>query len=108
LLIVATSKGVSINMLHMFKLTLAAGFFGFILSSTASAKPKYWVVRAMLTCIECGSSDTVSVLVGNTGDPITSRAKCESLKSDLVAISRKNGMKAKARCLVTKNPAKEK
>jgi hypothetical protein len=94
-------------MSHIVKLTIASALFGIILCSTASAKPKYWVIRATMTCIDCDSPDVVSVIIGNKGDRITSRTKCESMKSDLVDISRKNGMRAKAQCLATNNPAKE-
>jgi hypothetical protein len=94
-------------MSHIFKLTIATALFGFILCSTASAKPKYWVIRATLACLDCGSSDTAPAIIGNRGDYITSRAKCERLKSELVAMAKKNSLKAKAQCIATNNPTKE-
>lgn len=87
---------------------LAMAALSLLFCSAANAKTKYWVVRATMTCTDCGPSDPVPVMIGNSGDFITSKAECEKLRAEFVATAKKNGLKAKSKCVATNNPAAEK
>jgi hypothetical protein len=96
-----------LSKLNHLKWAIAIAAISVTVSSAAIAKPKYWVVRATMSCTDCGSSDTVPAIIGNTGSFITSKAECEKLRAEFIATAKSNGLKVKSKCVVTNNPAAE-